>query len=196
MKFIIINRKKLGVTAIILGLMVVLFGFGKNFDVKLKQASLIYNNINSLVKYEGLNNTFSYKLPKEWTTAVEDLGEEIVYHNRFVSHDKVINGFVQVWNYNGDLLRFLELSKETNLKTQASKYKEYEISTLNLNNNKIFLLKYTVDSGNKNYYKAYEYFIGCTGKFFRFSFFVKEEDFKETMPNMFESIVKTFEHTH
>jgi hypothetical protein len=196
MKFIIINRRKLGVTAIILGLMVVLFGFGKNFDAKLKEASLIYNNINSLVKYEGLNNTFSYKLPKEWTATEEKLGDEIIYHNRFTSQDKVIHGFMQVWKYEGDLLKFLELSKETNLKTQPSKYKEYDISSINLNNNKVYLLKYSVDTGNNNYYKAYEYFIGCTGKFFRFSFFIKEKDFKETMPNIFETIVKTLEHTH
>jgi len=140
MKFIIINRRKLGVTAIILGLMVVLFGFGKNFDAKLKEASLIYNNINSLVKYEGLNNTFSYKLPKEWTATEEKLGDEIIYHNRFTSQDKVIHGFMQVWKYEGDLLKFLELSKETNLKTQPSKYKEYDISSINLNNNKVYLL--------------------------------------------------------
>ena len=197
MRFIVINRKRLGVTAIMLGLMVVLFGFGKNFDERLKQASLIYNDINSLVKYEGLNKTFSYKLPAEWSTSEEKLsGGEVVYSNSFTSKDQVIHGFVQVWNYAGDLKTFLEKSKEVTFKPQSTKYKDYSITEININNNKGYLLKYTVDTGNKKYYKGYEYFIKDTGRFFRFSFFVSEDKFRETMPNIFETIVKTLEHTH
>jgi hypothetical protein len=191
-KFIIINRKRLGITVILLGLMVILFGLGKTFDTKLKDASLIYNNINSLVKYEGLDNSFSYMLPEEWTAAKENMDStDITYHNGFVSADKKIKGFVQVWNYEGDLNKFLEKSKESSLKPQANKYKEYLISTINLNKDKAYLLKYTVDAGNKNYYKGNEYFIKGAGKFYRFSFFVKASDYKETMGTMFENIVKT-----
>jgi hypothetical protein len=191
-KFIIINRKRLGITVILLGLMIILLGVGKSFDVKLKDASLIYNNINSLVKYEGLDNSFSYMLPEEWIVAKEDMDStEIAYHNGFVSADKKIKGFVQVWNYEGDLNKFLEKSKESSLKPQANKYKEYQISTININNDKAYLLKYTVDAGDKNYYKGNEYFIKGPGKFYRFSFFVKASDYKETMGTMFENIVKT-----
>jgi hypothetical protein len=194
-RFIIINRKRLGITAIMLGLMAILFGFGMNFDMRLRQASLIYNNINSLVTYEGSDNSFSYKLPKEWlVTKKEVSGNEIIYHNDFVSEDEKIHGFVQVWNYEGDLMKFLEKSKEASLKPQANKYKQYEISTVQINNNKVYLLKYIVDVGNKNYYRANEYFIGDSGKFYRISFFVKESDFKETMESIFKTIVKTIEH--
>ena len=175
--------------------MIILFGFGINFDMRLKQASLIYNDINSLVKYEGSDNSFSYKLPAEWTVTKRDMsGNEIIYHNDFVSADEKIHGFVQVWNYEGDLMKFLEKSKEASLNPKSNKYKQYEISTVEINNKKVYLLKYIVDVGNKNYYRASEYFIGDSGKFYRISFFVKDSDFKETMESIFENIVKTLEH--
>ncbi|MTK10824.1 MAG: hypothetical protein F8N39_01505, partial [Clostridiaceae bacterium] len=60
MKLIIINRKRLGVTVIIIGLMFVLLGLEKKFDAGLKFTALIQNNISSLQKYEALDKKLSY----------------------------------------------------------------------------------------------------------------------------------------
>ena len=78
MKLIIINRKRVGVTTIIIGLMLILLGFEKHFDARLKFAALMQNNINSLVQYEALNNKLTYKLPSEWSTKEQKFsGQEI-----------------------------------------------------------------------------------------------------------------------
>jgi hypothetical protein len=198
MKIIILNRKRLGVTAVVLGLMIILFGLERGFDERLKQAALMYSGIDSFVKYEGLNKSFSYKLPKEWSSVVESVsGGEVLYSNRFTSPDKVINGYMQVWSLKGDLKTFLEKSKEISYSQDPSKYKNYDISSIKIKDNEGYLLSYTMFSPNYNeYFKGYEYFIGCKNKFFRFSFFVNEKNFKETMPNVFLTIAETLEHTH
>lgn len=190
MRVIVLNRKRLGVTIIIIGLMLVLFGFEKNFDGRLKYVTLMQNNINSLKQYEALNNKFSYKLPSRWTTKEYKFGGgEIIYHNEFSSEDAIIHGMVEVWDSKEDLKVFLDKSK--NISNEFSKNENYNITPININKHEGYLLTYSQLSGGKRY-QAYEYFLRNSNKFIRFSFFVREDNFKENMPTIFKTIVETF----
>lgn len=191
MKVIIINRKRLGVTIIIIGLMLILFGLEKNFDSRLKFTTLMQNNINSLTKYEALDKSFDYKLPSEWTAKEQKFsGNEIIYHNDFNTKDFKIYGFVEVWNLNKDLKTFLEDSKK--ISSEQNLYKSYEMKPITINKKDGYLVNYTMITSSNKDYKGYEYFVRNKDKFFRFSFFVKENDFKENMPTIFKTIVQTF----
>lgn len=190
MKLIIINRKRLGVTVIIVGLMFILLGLEKNFDAGLKFTALIQSNINSLKKYEALGKKLSYKLPTEWVTEQKNFsGQEIIYHNDFTSKDSKIHGFVEVWNLNKDLRTFLEESKK--ISSEQNLYKEYNISPIVINNRDGYLVSYIIITPSNESFRGYEYFLRNKDKFFRFSFFVKEDNFKENMPTIFKTIVQT-----
>lgn len=190
MKLIIINRKRLGVTVIIIGLMFILLGLEKNFDAGLKFTALMQNNINSLKKYEALDNKLSYKLPSEWTTEQKKFsGENILYHNDFISKDAKIYGFVEVWNLNKDLKTFLEESKK--ISNEQNLYKDYNLIPININNRDGYMISYTIINESNEGFKGYEYFLRNKNKFFRFSFFVRENNFKENMPTIFKTIVQT-----
>jgi hypothetical protein len=193
MKLIILNRKRLGVTVIIIGLMLVLFGLEKKFDGRLKYVALMQSNINSLVKYEAPELNFSYRLPDMWKAQRKDFGGgEIVYHNDFSSEDATIHGFVQVWNLKQDLKSFLDKSKELN--QQYAQYSDYKLNPIVIKNHEGYLLTYNMKTSPEGNYKGYEYFLKDKDKFFRFSFFVRESNFKENMPTIFKTIVDTFEH--
>ncbi|AWI07580.1 PsbP-related protein [Clostridium drakei] len=193
MKVIIINRKRLGVTIIIIGLMLVLFSLERNFDARLKFTALIQNNINSLVQYEVLDKKFTYKLPAEWTAKEQKFpGNEIIYHNDFNTKDSKIHGFVEVWNLNMDLKAFLKESKK--ISSEQNLYKSYEIKPVKINNRDGYLLEYTIITSNNKAYRGYEYFIKDKNKFIRFSFFVSEDNFRENMPTIFKTIVQTFDY--
>jgi 5-bromo-4-chloroindolyl phosphate hydrolysis protein len=190
MKVIIINRKRLGVTTIIIGLMLTLLGFEKYFDARLKFASLMQNNINSLIQYKALDNKLSYKLPSEWITKEQNFsGQEIIYHNDFQSRDAKIHGFVEVWNINQDLKAFLEDSKKISSKQNI--YKQYKMNPIRINNRDGYLIDYIIITPSDEMYRGYEYFIKNGNKFFRLSFFAKENDFKENMPVIFSAIAQT-----
>jgi hypothetical protein len=192
MRLIIINRKRLGVTVIILGLMLVMFGVEKRFDARLKATALMYSDINSLVKYEGLDKKFSYSLPQEWQASLKNFGgDEILYHNDFVTQEQNIWGFVQVWNLREDLKSFLERSKTSSPK--PIKYKKYSMKPISINKYSGYLIDYSMDGGRGVYYRGHEYYLAEDGKMFRFSFFVSEGNFKENMPTIFNAIVKTIE---
>lgn len=190
MKLIIINRKRLGVTVIIIGLMFILLGLEKKFDAGLKFTALIQNNINSLKKYEALDNKLSYKLPSEWSTEKRSFsGEDIAYHNDFISKDSKIHGLVEVWNLNKDLKTFLEESKK--ISSEQNLYKDYNTIPIVINGRDGYMVSYTIINQSNEGFKGYEYFLRNKDKFFRFSFFVREDDFKENMPTIFKTIVQT-----
>ena len=191
MKVIFINRKKVGIVVIILGLMITLLGISKQFDDRLKTTILVENNINLINNYEALNGKVSYKLPVGWTTREKKLpGGEITYHNDFQSSDAVIHGFVEVWKSKQDLKAFLDNSK--NISEEQNAIKNYKIDDIIVNGKKTYLVQYLINVTDNNWYKAYEYFIDDGKEFYRISFFTRNVNFKETYGAIFESIVETF----
>lgn len=191
MKIIFINRRKLGITVILLGLMITLVGISKQFDDELKTTILVENNINLSDNYEALEGKISYKLPEGWTTKEKKIpGGEIIYHNDFQSSDAVIHGFVEVWKSNQDLKKFLDNSKK--ISEDQNVVRNYKIDSVMINGRKTYLVQYLINVTDNNWYKAYEYFIDHEGEFYRFSFFTRDVNFKEAFGAIFESIIETF----
>lgn len=173
--------------------MLVLFGFEQKFDGRLKYVALMQSNINSLKKYDVPELKFSYKLPSEWITKKQSFqGDEIVYHNDFFSKDAIIHGFVQVWNKKEDLKTFLEKSK--NLNQQYAEYTDYSMAPVEVKKQSGYLTIYTMKNLDGTKFKGYEYFLNDKNRFYRFSFFVRDVNFKENMPTIFKTIVENFEY--
>ncbi|WP_138204368.1 hypothetical protein [Haloimpatiens lingqiaonensis] len=192
-KVIKINRKRVGISLILIGLIFILVVFQKNLYGRLKLTALIHNDIKSLKEYHMLN-TYLYKLPENWHTRLREFpGEEIIYHNEFISQDNVIKGLVQVWNINISLEKFLENSKEVSLKQNI--IKDYKIQSIDLGGNKAYEVTYLIQDKEKNIYRSFEYFIPRKGGFVRFSFFVNNDKFKDSMLSVFRTIVSTLENT-
>jgi hypothetical protein len=194
MKVIVINKKRLGVTIIILGLMLILFGAEAAFDARLKSTALMHSNIDVLKEYEGLDGKFQYKLPEQWTINLKDYGStEILYHNEFTSDTKIIHGYVQVWNFRGNLKDFVERGKD-NSAYKPFDFKEYNMKPININEFEGYLVTYAVKDTTGEYHKAQEYYLPKGSRLFRFSFYVNEKSYKESMPTVFRAIVKTLQY--
>lgn len=192
MRVLYINRKQLGITVLLIGLMLVLFAFEKKFEDKLKLTLLIQNDIKYLKQYETGKEGFFYKLPSEWNTSEENFnGGEILYHNNFQSSDSVIHGFVQVINIKKELKSYLEQSRI--ISEKQNKVYEYSISPVKVKNNSGYLVNYEIEAKEGIIYKCYEYFIDINGKVIRFSFYVRENSYKENMTGVFNAIVNTVE---
>ena len=170
--------------------MITLLGISKRFDDKLKTTILVENNIKLLNDYVALNGKASYKLPVGWATKEKVFpGDEIMYHKDFESADAIIHGFVEVWKGKQDLKVFLDNSK--NISEKQNKIKDYKMDNITINSKKTYLVQYLINVDGDNWYKSYEYFIDNGKEFYRFSFFTREVNFKETYGAIFESIVET-----
>jgi hypothetical protein len=191
LRVIFINRKKVGIIVIIMGLMITLLGVSKGFYKQFKITILVENNINLSKEYVALNGKVSYKLPEGWTTREKTFsGGEIIYHNDFQSSDAIIHGFVEVWTSKQDLKTFLENSRK--ISEEQNAIKNYKLDSILINGKKTYLVQYLINVTDNNWYKVYEYFIDDGSEFYRFSFFTREANFKEAYGAIYESIVETF----
>lgn len=141
--------------------------------------------------YTGYEGRFKYRLPADWSTAEQKFeGREILYHNDFISGDKKILGYVQVWNLNIPLKDFIEEARENAVKEVT--FKEYSMEPVRINNKEGYILQYTRDADNGKYMKAFEVFIIDEGNtFHRFAFYMDEKSWKDNMRMLFLNIAAT-----
>lgn len=192
MRSIVINKKRLGVTLILIGLMMVLFGVEIRVDKKIKMMALMNNEVTSLTKYDILNNQYSYKLPSKWESGESNyVGNEMLYHRDFSSEDKSINGFVEVWNGSMALKTFVMRSKDYGITNYV--YDNYKDQGTTIGDKDAYVVTYTMASNNYAY-NAYEYFVELDNKVLKFSFFIKKSQVKENTPVIFKTLVETFEY--
>lgn len=192
MKLIIINRRKLGIIIMLVGLMLIIAGAFNNLSGKLKYTVLMQNDISSLKNYKTIDNALQYKLPSTWTTKQQYFGgNEIIYHNDFKSDDGKIHGFVEEWNLKEDLKQFIDRSKE--VADENSIFKYYNIKPIKIKNYDGYELSYDMQTPGNVYYVGYEYFIKNNDKLYRIAFFVREDNLKESMPNLFKVIAETMQ---
>ncbi|GAA0728563.1 hypothetical protein GCM10008905_27630 [Clostridium malenominatum] len=193
MKVILINKRRLGVSIIIIGLMFTMFGMQKFFKDEINYTSLMQNNINSLKEYVIMKGEATYHLPEEWVTKEEKFpGEEVIYHNNFQSKDLKIHGFVQVWNLKEDLINFLKKSEKVS--KEQNTILDYKLQPIKIGKDEWYFIEYIIENSYGVKYKSYEYFKKNDDKLIRFSFFVLEDNFKENMPTVFKTIIQTFKH--
>lgn len=189
MKVIEINSKRVGVTIILVGLMLILLGLARNFDNIVKETMLIKDS-SGMTKYNVVDKNLTYKLPKGWSTKEEKFqGDEVLYHNNFISTDKEINGFVELWNLKEDLYSFLQKSEK--ISKEGNIIDSYTISKVNYGNYDGYRIKYVITSKNNVKYNCIEYFLKGNSGIIRFSFFIRHKDYKENMILTFEKIVNT-----
>ncbi|HYF83973.1 MAG TPA: PsbP-related protein [Clostridia bacterium] len=141
--------------------------------------------------YNVMDNTFHFELPDSWhTQEVSFAGGEILYHMNFISQDKRINGFVQVWKLSKPLKQFIEESKESAV--GVVDFKHFDIKEIMADNKKGYLIDYSRANPEGEYNRAYEAFIeGYSNKVYRISFFVPEKEWKNYYKVLFDRIIHT-----
>lgn len=140
--------------------------------------------------YNAMDNSFSFELPESWEThELSFTGEEILYHLNFISKDKKIHGFVQVWKLSKPLKQFIEESKKSAVGVVDFKY--FNIGEIISDNKKGYLLDYSRANQKGEYNRAYEAFIeGFSNRIYRLSFFVSEKEWREYYRNLFDRIIR------
>ncbi len=139
--------------------------------------------------YNVMDNTFHFQLPDSWSAYEASFaGEEILYHLNFISKDKKIHGFVQVWKLSEPLKQFIEKSKESAV--GVIDFKNFDIKEITVDNKNGYLMDYSRANQKGEYIRAYEAFIkGFSNKVYRLSFFVPEKEWKEYYRILFDRII-------
>lgn len=142
--------------------------------------------------YEVLDGSFKFSIPSSWNAWEQKfVGGEIIYNLNYITPNKKIYGFIQVWKMDKPLAEFLEESKKAAV--GAVDFKNYDAKEITVNRKKGFLVQYIRARDNEGYIRAYEAFLdGGDGRIFRASFFTDERDWRRYYPLMFNRIIQSF----
>lgn len=141
--------------------------------------------------YNVMDDSFHFELPDTWYThEVSFLGGEVLYHMNFISQDKRIHGFVQVWKLAKPLKQFIAESEKS--VTGIADFKYFDIKEIMADNRKGYLMEYSRANQEGEYNKAYEVFIeGPSNKMYRLSFFVPEKEWRNYYKILFDRIIRS-----
>lgn len=188
MRVIFLRRKNIGMIAVIIGLIMILISFSEIFSHKIKEASLLFNNIEKLTNYKEANGRLKFSLPSDWAFMKDDIaGEEVLYSGSFYSNDSKIKGIVQLWKLNKNIYDFLKDS--ANISETQNKISDYSINDIKIGNRAFILVRYKIENVEGNTFLAYEYFLPKGNEFARMSFYINQKDYKEVYGGMFEALV-------
>jgi len=142
--------------------------------------------------YDVLDGSFKFYLPSSWNAWEQNfVGGEIIYNLNYITPNKKIYGFIQVWNMEKPLGEFLEESKKAAV--GVIDFKKYDLKEIMVNKKKGYLLEYIRARDNDGYIRAYEAFLeGGNGRIYRASFYTDEKDWRSYYPLMFNRIIQSF----
>lgn len=190
MKLIDDNMKKIGLAIILVGLMVVIVGFGRYFEESLKIATLTQNSMVEFKQYDILDGQIKYKLPSGWLTTVkEDKESDNIYLNEFVSEDASTYGSIELIKSPNGVEFIMDKCIE---EIKGMGINDFKIEKIKINNKDVEVVQYDLKSSKKNVKKTYEYYIPCDGYMAKMTFIINDEKIKENTQIVFENIVKTF----
>lgn len=141
--------------------------------------------------YSGYGGKFTYKLPADWKTSEQKFqGKEILYHNDFISGDKKLVGYVQLWDLNLPIKEFIEEGKKS--AGDIVNFKDYSIEPVKINGKNGYILQYTREVEKGKYVKAFEVFVMDKGNtFHRFAFYMDEKSWEQGYRMLFLNIAST-----
>lgn len=186
------NMKKLGLAIILVGLMLVIIGFGRYFEERLRIATLTQNSMLEFKEYNIKEYGINYKLPAEWysTELLNEVeNDDKVYINEFISPDTSIYGYIEIVKSKEQFKEVIgQVEKE--IKDMGNK----EISSEDIEINEVMgsLVQYEFKFSEKNIKKAYEYYLPYKDYVIKASFTISDKKAKENTRVVFDNIVKTF----
>lgn len=181
------NKKQILVLSILLSLMVVLVITQSFFKETFTEVALVENGINQFKEYSFDEGNYVYSLPSEWNVFEnENKGSYVSYKANFKDKNNKITGCLEVINTQSDLGNFAE----NDLKNLSLAYKNEQIVPFKLENISGVLSQYKTKI-NKGYtFENSCYYINSVdGKVIKVLFNVKEDDYKENVKTVFNTIV-------
>lgn len=186
------NMKKLGLAIILVGLMLVIIGFGRYFEERLRIATLTQNSMLEFKEYNIKEYGISYKLPAEWYSTEllnEAENDDKVYINEFISPDTSIYGYIEIVKSKE---QFKEVIGQVEKEIKDIGNKEISSEDIEINEVMGSLVQYEFKFSEKNIKKAYEYYLPYKDYVIKASFTISDKKAKENTRVVFDNIVKTF----
>lgn len=183
MQLFIVDRKKLGVIFIVMGLMMLIFCVGARLDDKIRATAFLQNNLGELKDYSIGEYKVVYKLPERWSSNIaRSSSGKIMYSNNFKSTVDGIWGSIEVFSHKEQLKEFVNINE--------SEIKKYKSEPLDINGSEAYEVQYDVNFSGGSYH-AYEYIIDFHKEFIKIKFYINSSKANINNSSIFRAITET-----
>lgn len=181
------TKKQLGMTILLIGLIIVLYGAQLGLSDKLKSVSFTANNINGFKEFKINETNYCYSLPDNW--AIEEKkypGNYIVDHKDLKSEELGIIGYVQILNTDKDG-EDIARDDKTKISSEVEKYEAIEFEYKGKEGIKV-TYKEKLKAG-KNVMSVIYYVELEEDRIIKIHFNIDEKKYKDNFNDIFEAII-------
>jgi len=185
------NRKQLGITLILLGLMAVMISGGEIFKNKLKEVALMEADMNIMKDISNDQPKVSFSVPEGWDVSTKPYtSNNLRYYSEYTSRENTINGYVKVFISEVDVL---EMIKRDKIVIKASyRLEDYKIETVKIGDSNANLVSYLFYNENKEGFVAKEYYLMDKENLVKMCFYTSKDSYKDNMLIAFQTILESF----
>ncbi|WP_426348126.1 hypothetical protein ACPWSR_10160 [Alloiococcus sp. CFN-8] len=185
------NRKQLGITLILLGLMAVMISGGEIFKDKLKEVALMEADMNIMKDISNDQPKVSFSVPEGWdVSAMPYTSNNLRYYSEYTSRENTINGYVKVFISEEDVL---EMIKRDKIVIKASyRLEDYKTEMVKIGDSNANLVSYLFYNENKEGFVAKEYYLMDKKNLVKMCFYTSKDSYKDNMLIAFQTILESF----
>lgn len=188
MKHFQINKKRLGIIIIIIGLIMILLGFESLFHKNIKNAVFVENDMGRLQEQIILDGDVAYSMPNDWIREEKEPEKNhILYHSDFTWNDYRIKGYIEVWQNNIALDTFMTSTKSTALRNKE--YKNYDSRKTKISSMDAYEVSY-IQNDNEESYDTYEYYINGEDYVIKLIFLTPENVSNKSYTSVFKALAE------
>ena len=188
MKDFQINKKRLGITIIVIGLIMILLGVESLLHKNIRNAVFVENDMGKLQEQSVLDGEILYSLPDDWV--IEEKKSEknyILYHSDFAWNDDKIKGYIEIWQNNIALDTFMSNTKNTALQNQE--YKNYDSRKTKISSMDAYEVSYIKQDNGKSY-DTYEYYMNGKNYVAKLIFLTPENVSNKSYISVFKTLAE------
>lgn len=185
------NRKQLGITLILLGLMAVMISGGEIFKDKLKEVALMEADMNIMKEISNDQPRVSFNIPEDWTVSTKPYtSHNLRYYSEYTSRESTLNGYVKVFVGEEDVSEMIKSDKK--VVEDSYRIEDYKTEVIEIGDSSAHLVSYIFYNEKKEGFIAKEYYKNQGENTIKMCFYIFQDRYKDNMLIAFQRILESF----
>ena len=185
------NRKQLGITLILLGLMAVMISGGEIFKDKLKEVALIEADMNIMKEVSNDQPKVTFSIPEDWTINTKPYtSNNLIYYSEYTSKESTLNGYIKVFASEENIGELIRSDKK--LIKDSYRIEDYKTEVIKIDDKSVHLISYIFYNEKREGFVAKEYYLKDMGNIAKMCFYISKDSYKDNMLIAFQTILESF----
>ena len=185
------NRKQLGITLVLIGLMAVMISGGEIFKDNLKEVALMETDMNIMKEVSNDQPKITFSIPENWTVSTKPyISHDLRYYAEYTSRESTINGYAKVFISEEDVLDMIKRDKK--LVEDVYRLKDYKREVIEIADKPAHLISYMFYNEKQEGFVAKEYYMEEGENIIKMCFYINENSYKDNILIAFQTILESF----